>query len=516
MYLGVSPAAALVNMSQVAVVGYPSLAARFGWKNAGNELLKAAKNLNLRETIAGDDALDRSALNNDEVQAMQAWHDMGAIDKTNAQMLAGVGDSDALSNSATYQKWMGKVAYLFHKTEIVNREVMLIAGYRLAKQAGKTHEQAVQIASDITWESQFDYSNANRARAMQGDWAKLLLMFKSYSQHMIYYLLRNANQWGNGGENAKEAKAKLLGILGVTLALGGVSALPIGLVGAATGFTYAQAKYGTKKAVLGTAGAALGLMALATLVLDDGEDWETETRKALRAMGGDALEALVFRGAVNTITGVDLSGRISLSDLLLRGQDQELDGKDAKGALLEALSGPVIGYGANAIYTMPELWSDGHEWRAVEKLAPKFARDIMQTLRYANEGVLNLRGDTVVDSDLLAMPYAKELNAWNLLWKSQGFSPEKMVRQYQKNTDYKNYEKRGEDAKERILRRYYLAHLEGDKEAMQDATQDAKAWNTRYKQAKPIDAKAIQRSLSARLRARRESIGGIRLKNGYD
>ena len=91
-----------------------------------------------------------------------------------------------------------------------------------------------------------------------------------------------------------------------------------------------------------------------------------------------------------------------------------------------------------------------------------------------------------------------------------------MVRQYQKNTDYKNYEKRGEDAKERILRRYYLAHLEGDKEAMQDATQDAKAWNTRYKQAKPIDAKAIQRSLGARLRARRESVGGIRLKNGYD
>ena len=508
MFLGASPAAALVNLSQVAVVGYPTLAGKFGWKASSDALLKAASLLNVKETLVGDDALSRAGMSAQEIEAFAHWHDTGVINKSQAQMLAGVGDSDSLQNSATYQKWMGRVAHLFHKAEVLNREVMLLAGYRLARGSGMSHEAALQYAQDATWESQFDYSNANRARFMQNDAAKLFLMFKSYSQHMIYFILRNARQWGKGGADAKQARAKLLGILGVTLAMGGVSALPIGIVGAVTGLTYAQAKYGTKKALAGGVGVGVALAALAAMMFDDEEDWETEMRKALRAMGGDTLETLVFRGAVNAVAGVDMSSRISLDDLLIRGGDQEMEAKDAKGALLEALGGPVVSYGVNALYTVPELWSEDHEWRAVEKLMPKFARDYMQATRYMSEGALTKSGATVVDADLLALPFADELNLWNILWKSQGFGAEKLTGQYQQNSDYMNYKKRVDRTKDKALTRYFMATMAKDADGVKEAMEGIKEWNARNPEAKQIDGKALKRSMAARLRGRKDTDAG--------
>ncbi|WP_020396485.1 PLxRFG domain-containing protein [Thiolinea disciformis] len=515
MYLGVSPAAALVNLSQVAVVGYPVLAAEFGWKAAGKALMDASRLLSVKETLLGEDALKRSGMSADEIRAFEHWHDEGVIDKTQAQMLAGVADNDALSNSATYQKVMGLTTKLFHKAEVVNREVMLLAGYRLARNAGWSHDRAMQFASSATWESQFDYSNANRARLMQGDWAKILLMFKSYSQHMIYFMLKNANDWGKGGQDAKKAKAKLLGILGVTLAMGGVSALPIGFVGGATAFAYVNAKYGTKAAVVGMAGASLGLMVLAAAVFDDDEDWETETRKVLREMGGDALESLVFRGAVNAATGVDMSSRISLDDLLIRSQDRELEGADAKAALMESLTGPVIGYGVNAVTTVPELWSQGNEWRAVEKAVPKFARDVMQALRFGNEGALTMRGSPIVEKDLAGLPSSEELNLWNIFMKANGFGAEKLTRQYIQNNAFYNYKARAGRSRERALNRLFIAKMERDKDAEREAMAEISAWNKAHPKAKQLDAKAVGRSMKARMRARNENDRGVRVQKGY-
>lgn len=502
MYLGLSPAAALVNLSQVAVLGYPALAAKYGWVEAAKVLNATARQLNLREVVLGDDAIARAALSADERVAMAQWHDMGAIDKTQAQLLAGIADNDALSNSPAYQRSMGMVAHLFHKAEVVNREVMLLSAYRLARGKGEAHEQAVQYASDVTWDTQFDYSSVNSAGFMHNDFAKVALMFKSYSQHMIYFLLRNARQWGKGGADAKAARSKLLGILAVTLAMGGVSALPLGFVGAATGFAYAQAKFGTKAASIGTVGAVAGLMLLSAAVLDEEEDWESELRKALRSIGGEPLETLVFRGAVNLTTGVDLSSRISLDDLLMRDSDRELEGADAKGALLEQLAGPVVGYGVNALYTVPELWSQDHEWRAAEKLAPKFFRDWMQTLRFGTEGALTMKGSPISD----------ELNLWNLFWKANGFNAEKLTGQYVANNDFMNAKKRVQSSREKVLNRLFVASVENDQAAILEAKKAIKNWNQAHPQAKQINEAAMKRSLAARLRARRENDQGVRVQ----
>lgn len=515
MYLGFSPAAALVNLSQTAVVAYPSLAAEFGWNKAGKALMAAAKQLNMRETVMGDDAIDRKYLSDDEADAMDQWQDLGAIDKSQAQMLAGIGDTDSLQNSPTYQKWMGRTAHLFHKAEVVNREVTLLAGYRLAREAGQSHDQAIKLAAGITWDSQFDYSNANRARIMQSDAAKVFLMFKSYSQHVIYYLLKNASVWGKGGPEGKKAQARLLGVLGVTMAMGGVSALPLGVVGLATAAMYSKSKYGTKRTLQGAAGIT-GLLLMASLLWDDDEpfEWDVEVRAALREMGGEHLEALVMRGAFNAATGVNMSGRVSLDSLLWREPDRELEGRDLATHYLKEAAGPVVGYALNAPVAW-DLLTGGNEARGAEKLAPKFMRDLIRVGRYGGEGALNLRGDELVGMDWLGMPYSDELNAWNLLWQASGFTPEKLGRRYQQNSDYKKYEQHVIDGRSRLLSQYYLHWIERDGEGMRDTMARMDRWNKANPKAAKLDSKAISRSMKARMRASKASMSGVHTNLNY-
>ncbi|PIE39777.1 MAG: hypothetical protein CSA51_04265 [Gammaproteobacteria bacterium] len=206
---------------------------------------------------------------------------------------------------------------------------------------------------------------------------------------------------------------------------------------------------------------------------------------------------------------------MSLDDLVWRDSDRELGAAGEKGVIYENLAGPVVGYGINALTTVPELWSQDHEWRAAEKFAPKFVRDVMRTLRYGTEGALNYRGDEVVGSDLLGLPYSDDLNMWNLLWQASGFGAEKLARRYQKTNDLKNYENYLKQRRTRILTQYYQAYIERDQEGMQAAIEAARAWNKANPLAPPIDGKTLSRSLKTRLRYRGESVNGASVQKGF-
>ena len=65
-----------------------------------------------------------------------------------------------------------------------------LATYRMAIDEGKTHENAVEIARKLTFDSHFDYSGANRPRIIKNDWMKVFTIFKQYSQNMTYTLVR--------------------------------------------------------------------------------------------------------------------------------------------------------------------------------------------------------------------------------------------------------------------------------------------------------------------------------------
>jgi hypothetical protein len=511
MYLGISPAAALVNLTQTAIVAYPIMAAEFGFGKAGKMLLDTLRDLNVREVYKSEfKAVKRDTLSKDEKQALEQWYQMGVLDRSEAHMLAGIGDTDSLQASPKYQHAMSVIGRFFHNAEVINREVTALAAYRLAKEKGLA--DPINYAKTVVWDGHYDYSNANRAAFMQGDFAKLFLIFMQYAQNTIYYLVRNARLAGGGD---KKAQVKLMGTLAMTLAMGGVSAMPAGIVGAAIAHQYLHGKYDLAKANAAI-GAGVGVALLASVLLSDDDepfDWVAEIRAWLRGVGGHTLETFVMDGAVNAGTGLDLSSRISLNGLIVREPDRDLDSQEQWQHYLSQTLGAVVGYGAS-LARSADLASDGQYYRALEKAAPKFVRDPMRAARYSQEGVTNRNGNPILDKDLASLG-TNDINLWNVFWQANGFNPAKLSRQYQENTALKNYEKFYANRRQRLLNRYALAFIERDDAAFNQAIDDVQRYNQTISQHNPaaqISIKHLKSSIRLRIRNKYQQDNGVLLR----
>lgn len=134
--MGMSPASAIVNLSQTAMVAYPVMAAKWGYADAARELLRASKQIGLRVGEKFNTIED--SLNEDEKAAFQKAVDYGVIDLSQAHDLAGVANGDPGLAGSAWQKVMDKASWLFHHAEKFNRQVTFVAAYRLAKRAGRT------------------------------------------------------------------------------------------------------------------------------------------------------------------------------------------------------------------------------------------------------------------------------------------------------------------------------------------------------------------------------------------
>ena len=65
---------------------------------------------------------------------------------------------------------------MLNAMEHKNRMSTALAAYRMGRQDGMSHEEAMWHANDMARLSHLDYSNVNRPRIMQSDTAKALLL----------------------------------------------------------------------------------------------------------------------------------------------------------------------------------------------------------------------------------------------------------------------------------------------------------------------------------------------------
>ncbi len=425
-YLGATPAAALVNVTQTALVSYPYLAARHGGVKAMNYLLAAS-----RDAVRTVGNIQKTLTNPDELRAYQALEVAGAIEKTQAHNLAGIAEGGMTGYNPAWSKAMKVIGWGFHKTEVMNREATGMAAYRLARADGKSFDEAVKFARDAIFDTHFDYSNANRARFMQSGTAKVLLMFRQYSLNMTWALGRmvwNAS-FGQDPEVRRLARRNLTGLLGMSALFSGAMGLPMmGMImGALNGI---QATFG-----------------------DDDEPWdaETELRAFLTGLLGQGGADLLLHGPADKLTGANISGRVGLDSLWIRDADRELDGRGMFNNLLEQAAGPMGGLLKNVLVGKQQV-DEGHIWRGVETMLPKGFKDIMKSIRYGADGVNTLRGDPVV----------ADLSPWEILLQANGFAPEKVSRQYETTRALKNYEQHILDRRKSLVNAFAMALRNGD------------------------------------------------------
>jgi len=475
-YLGVTPAAALVNISQTTVIGIPVLANAFDRGGIG----RAAKALSgaMRDFVAGRGAVQgASRLTADEQAAMDEAYRRGTVDKSQAHDLAGVSES-GVEYSARWMRIMKPIAYLFHHAERLNREVTFLAAYRMAKDNGFDHAGAIQKAADLTWKTHFDYQNTSRPRLMQNDTAKVLLVFRNFQINMLWRLFRDTHQMLHGRSEAdrREARAQMIGISAMMMAHAGVK---------------------------GVWGYALLTTLVGLLVPGGSDEVEEEIKSAIVNTFGPGAGGLLLNGVPGHITGIDLTSRLGMPELWFRKSDRQLEGDDEYNYFLQEMVGAAPGIVEN-VWRGTNLALDGEIWRGVETASPKFVRDLMKGYRYFDEGVTTIKGDPLLD----------DLPAGDSFLQALGFTPAQVSERYEINTRLKNAEKRITDERRSILSDATSAIRDGAQIPLKtmDAINAFNAANPDY----PITGDTIKRSLRARMRASEEMEGGIRINPRID
>jgi len=484
MSLGGSVASGLVNLTQTPFVTLPWLGARYGFGKASTALTRAARDYfgGKWEKWSGFVMADNPKLTGDEQRAIRELETMGLINLTQAHDLAGTANTDSTVSRRAFviDRAMKVVGWTFHVPEVFNRQVSALAAYRLARGNGRDHAGAVEAARGALIRTHFDYSASNRARFMQGNFTRVITMFKQYSQQMTYLLWRNAYQAlkGESPEVKREARRMLVGIAAMHFTAAGSLGLPLGVFGITP---------------------LLGLLSMGMGDEDDPWDWEAEYRNMLADVFGKEGGEAIARGPLRMLLNVDLASRVGLGDLWIRGPQKEAEGRDLVEAWLISLLGPVAGY-AGQMGTAAKAFEEGKFSRGVEAMMPKFISAPLRAYRYNDEGVRSWRGDDL----------GIDLTPADIAGTALGFQPARLAEMYEGRNAVKGREAKLQDRRSEILNLWVAANMAGDREGQKEAMEAAQRFSTRNP-AFAIQADNFRQAYRAKMRNAEQIRDGIHL-----
>ncbi|WP_441373632.1 PLxRFG domain-containing protein [Acinetobacter lwoffii] len=481
-YLGLSPASAAVNTLQTVLVAYPQMGAKWGYDKAGAALAQASNDFRKGVSIKGINPKNwendiAKILKGDELKAYEEAVRRGVIDVTMAHDLAGIAQGEDSGVMWKLRPVMRVASTLFHNAERFNREVTFIAAYRLARDSGSMHDQAFEQAMDSTYKGHFDYSSGNRPRIMQGNIAKVILLFKQFGQNMIYTLARTAHQSlkGETPEARREAQRALAGIIGMHTVFAGVMGLP--LVGP--------------------------ILAMASMLgSDDDEPWDAEVaiRNWLADTFGQKTSEVLMKGA-SRFGPADLSGRVGINNLLLPNVQDGLEGKDFSDAMVMSALGPVVGILTNTFKGLEEL-KDGYGMRGVETMSPVFLRSPLRSIRYATEGSID-KTKVVIKDDVGMLSLAAQ---------AVGFSPSEVRLATEGRSAIYSHTKRLDNRRDDLMNDYVRAVQRDDMDGQKEIWAEIQAFNQKNPSRRISRVQAMQ-SLRQREKRVKQAEHGIYLPN---
>lgn len=191
-YLGFVPKSAVVNLTQVPLVTYPFLAARYGDVEAMGALGKATKD-------AAKYWLNPRAMRKGQMDMIFELIQTGILDESMATELAAASEGSLLNRitpgtllgsekaARGVRRMAGAGAWMFQKAEKMNRRVTALAAYELAQKAGANQAQAVAAARDAVETTQYEYARWNRPRFSQGK-KSVMFLFWQYMQNSLFFL----------------------------------------------------------------------------------------------------------------------------------------------------------------------------------------------------------------------------------------------------------------------------------------------------------------------------------------
>jgi hypothetical protein len=484
--------------------------------------IEQALNLESRPTDSAKVRLDKEQ----DRALIDAMHERNVSESTGARDLQGYKDLPTEKYGSKYQqaKRVGRfvVGGLIHATERLSREFMFMSSAHLVRDKAVAEfrktaeyknapdkiaaERAFGEANMDTWADKaakdtnaalFNYSESAKPRYMRGALGRVALQFFTYQLNVGSFIARNLIGMIKPlpGETRIECMRAFSTLMATTFTLGGTNALFGGPI-------------------------VFGLVSLVMKMLKD-ED-EPDELKDLDlyerfkvflheqlgdvTIGGKPLSKIVDQGPLNAFTGLDVSSRISVSNILTPPEIRA-----ARTPREGVLNYAQLYGGANlqAILSLADgvdLLTKGEHYRGFEKLMPWAAvRNKMTAARQKIEGEKSLKlGDDIIEAELF---YTGEL-----VGQAVGLRPVLISDVMAANR--KAYEIVNKVAVRRasILDRLDRADRKGDDKAYIAALEDQQKFNAKVSLEFPrlqISEEDRYNFIEGRNEARRTSFGGF-------
>jgi hypothetical protein len=382
-YLGWTPAFAFMNITQVPMLTFPRLAARYGQSNAIDAIGRGYKFTAANRKVfthlmtaawskGGLDALqiddfkneDGTPLTAERAELLQYLLDHGKLDFTQGSELNALSDN----TNQFVQRVVKSSSWLAHPTEVLNRVVTALAAYELAYEKtspalskSKRRESARDVAIEVLDNTQYDYAAENRPLALNNPLFRVALQFRQFAQQTAWQLglaVKEALS-KQDSEQRREQRAYLAYMFTTTLAFAGVRGLP----------------------------AAGTVMLILSMLGDEEDDVEFDIEKDMRGFLGDGLGAMVSGGVFN-LFGIDAAANIGYGDIIPGTNSSNrvsTEGKDKlKNFVYDAL-GPTAAF-AGSVMTGLDTIEKGDYQRGLEESLPKAFRTPLKAYRLSDRG----------------------------------------------------------------------------------------------------------------------------------
>ncbi len=364
----------VTNATQGIMVTVPKLAADFDdYAGAWRHLMDGYRMLG--KTGVRD--LDLSKVSDAGLRtALQRASDMGVLDVGMDEDLTqfeatrtGYAGVDKASTAA--RKALHQLRQVSRWVETANRVSSAVAGYRMAREKGRSVEEAQDYAVKILQSTQGDFSRVG-APLLLKKLPKPMTQYRKY-QFMMGALYTNAFQQAFRSEDPD------------TRALG-----------------RRMLKFKLAHTAFAAGGLGLPLMNLAGLVFaamgDDDEPRDLE-RWLRDAVGDEDLADLLLHG-VPAMAGIDMHAKLGDDKIfsITPYTEWDLSSRDGFAKTVVGFMGPAASQGATFADGFGKM-QKGDYYKGLEQFMPRGIKDGMAAFRMANEGFTLSNGDVMVGPD---------------------------------------------------------------------------------------------------------------------
>ena len=482
-YLGFNLKSALVNMTQVPLVTFPVLGARYGDAKASKQLLKAYGSVNKW-------LLGKESLSADELALIDTLREAGVIDESMVSELAGMGEADIIKRMLPTMDLNGalnKVSYyagtLFRMGEKYNRLVTAISSYRLMRDSGGTHEAGIQEARWAIETTQYEYTKWNRPELMRGK-KSVIFMFWQYLQHSAFLFA--------GGQGSKAALRMWI--------MAGLTAGLLGLPFAETLLDILDASGTFLRRLFGDADPRVDTREwLRELLLEitDQPDKVLYGSSAFWGLGPIHLASLF--GA--PIPNIDIQGSIGYGNMLpwTKGFTEPAQNTTERvGQITASVLGPIAGIPLQMYKAIAS--DDPNTWKNVEKALPTFMKNAVQGTRWMVEGEETFRGEGQL------MDFSDPEGRVEAALKALGFQPTALTQKYRQIKAVQEATTYYATSRQLLMTDFYYAKKINDREGLADVRSAIADFNKAVREdpllrKMQITGRDLNQSYRARLRA---------------